>query len=43
LLKEAGDRAAADPLLRRALAIYEKAFGAGSAQATDVREQIGRR
>ena len=38
LLKEAGKTAAADPLLRRALSIYEREFGAGSQQAMKVRE-----
>jgi len=43
LLKEAGKAAAADPLLRRALSIYEPEFGASSQQAIKVREILAAR
>ena len=40
LTKEAGQTAAGDLLLRQALAIYEKALGADSAQAKFVRDNL---
>jgi tetratricopeptide (TPR) repeat protein len=43
LLKEMGESAAASASLNRALAIYEKAFGASSPQLRQLRERIGTR
>jgi hypothetical protein len=39
-MKDAGQTAAADSLLRQALAIYEKTMGPDSAQAKFVRENL---
>jgi hypothetical protein len=39
-MKDAGQSASGDALLRNALAIYEKALGAGSDQARFVREHL---
>jgi hypothetical protein len=43
LLKEAGQGAAADTLLRQALTIYEKTLGPDSAQAGFVRQNLAAR
>jgi hypothetical protein len=40
LLRDSGQPAAADALLRRALAIYEKALGPNSNQAVKLRENL---
>jgi hypothetical protein len=40
LLRRNGNPAAADPLLRRALAIYERRLGPDSPQARDIRETL---
>ena len=40
LLKESGKPTQADPLLRRALAIYEKELGPNSEQARKVRDSL---
>ena len=43
LLKETGQAAAADAMLRRALEIYEKKLGTASPQAADVRKILNGR
>jgi Tfp pilus assembly protein PilF len=42
LQKERGESAAANASLRRALAIYEKAFGLNSPQALKLRENLNK-
>ena len=42
LQKERGESAAANASLRRALAIYEKAFGQNSPQALKLRENLNK-
>jgi hypothetical protein len=41
LFRESGQRTASLPVLRRALAIYEAAFGPNSAQALQIRRDLG--